>query len=302
MQSTLAIDMTTAIALAALAGLFVGNWLAGLVERLPRIMDYDWEAQFREWRGDQTHGDEARGEQARDDQPRADQSQVDNQRPSLWWPSRQCPACQAPVTGWRRLPLVGWLSQRGRCAACGKSVAWRYPVLECLTALGFAACVWHFGPGVQALWAMLLVASLLALAWIDKDTGLLPDVITLPLLWAGLLANVADTFAPTAQAVLGAAVGYGLLWLLFHGYRLITGREGMGYGDFKLLAALGAWLGLAALPMLLLAASLAGAVVGLLMIALRRARRGQPQPFGPFLAAAGIVALFSGGVWTGWLF
>ncbi|MFC4278953.1 prepilin peptidase [Achromobacter aloeverae] len=282
MQSTPAIDMTSAICLAALVGLVVGSWLTTVVERLPRIMDYDWEAQFREWRGE--------------DMP------VDEERPSLWRPASRCPACQAPITGWRRLPLVGWLLLRGRCADCGQPIAWRYPALECLTAVGFAACVWRFGPGAQALWAMLLVAALLALAWIDMDTGLLPDAITLPLLWAGLLVNVAGTFAPAGQAVLGAAVGYGMLWLLFHGYRLMTGREGMGYGDFKLLAALGAWLGLAALPLMLLAASLAGALVGLLLIATRRARRGQPQPFGPYLAAAGIVALFGSGISTGWPF
>ncbi|OWT75625.1 MULTISPECIES: A24 family peptidase [unclassified Achromobacter] len=281
MQSIFAIGTTSAIFLAAIAGLVVGSWLTRVVDRLPRIMDYDWEAQFREWRGEAT-------------QPEED-------RPSLWRRACRCPACQAPVTGWRRLPLLGWLLLRGRCGACGQSISWRYPVLEGMTALGFAACVWRFGPGVQAVWAMLLVAGLLALAWIDMDTGLLPDVITLPLLWAGLLANVADTFAPTTQAVLGAAVGYGLLWLLFHGYRMLTGREGMGYGDFKLLAALGAWLGLAALPLLLLAASLTGALAGLFLIATRRARRGQPQPFGPYLAAAGIVALFCGGLPPGWL-
>ncbi|OZI31672.1 prepilin peptidase [Bordetella genomosp. 10] len=282
MQSIFPIDMTIAICLAVLAGLAVGSWLTTVVERLPRIMDYDWEAQCREWRGEEMPTDPG--------------------RPSLWRPACRCPACLAPITGWRRLPVIGWLLLRGRCAACGQPIAWRYPMLECLTALGFAACVWRFGPGVQALWAMLLVAALLALAWIDLDTGLLPDAITLPLLWAGLLANVAHTFAPPGQAVLGAAAGYGVLWLLFHGYRLATGREGMGYGDFKLLAALGAWLGLAALPLMLLAASLAGALAGLLLIATRRARRGQPQPFGPYLAAAGIVALLCGGVSTAWPF
>ncbi|WP_233234152.1 A24 family peptidase [Bordetella sp. LUAb4] len=282
MQSNFAIGMTSAILLAALLGLVVGSWLTKAVDRLPRIMDYDWEAQFREWRGEAM--------------------QQEEDRPSLWRPACRCPACQATITGWRRLPVLGWLLLRGRCAECQQPISWRYPVLECLTAVGFAACVWRFGPGVQALLAMLLVAALLALAWIDIDTGLLPDVITLPLLWVGLLANVADIFAPTTQAVLGAAVGYGLLWLLFHGYHLLTGREGMGYGDFKLLAALGAWLGLAALPLLLLAASLTGALVGLFLIATRRARRGQPQPFGPYLAAAGIVTLFSGGLPPGLLF
>ncbi len=273
--------MPVAIGLAALLGLLVGSWLTTVVERLPRIMDHDWEAQCRESRGEAM--------------PEGDT------RPSLWRPACRCPACLAPITGWRRLPVLGWLLLRGRCADCGQRIAWRYPALELLTAVGFAACVWRFGPGVQAGAAMVLVAALLALAWIDVETGMLPDIITLPLLWIGLLVNVTNLFAPTAHAVLGAAAGYGVLWLLFHGHRLLTGREGMGYGDFKLLAALGGWLGLAAMPLLLLTASLAGALVGLLLIATRRMRRDQPQPFGPYLALAGIVALFCGAA-SGWPF
>ena len=200
--------------------------------------------------------------------------------------------------GWRLLPLAGWLllaALRIRGAAIG----WRYPAIELLTAVLFAACAWRFGPTPIALCGMGLSASLVALAWIDLESTLLPDAITLPLAWAGLLVNLGDGFTPLPLAVLGAVAGYGFLWLIFHAFRYFTGREGMGYGDFKLLAALGAWFGVGALPMLLLAASLAGVLVGGTMTLAGRARRGQPLPFGPYLALAGVAVLLLGGE-PGW--
>ncbi|WP_188589843.1 prepilin peptidase, partial [Achromobacter denitrificans] len=211
-----------------------------------------------------------------------------------------CPACAAPVSGWRRLPLLGWLLLRGRCAACGTPIGWRYPAIELLTCALFAACAWRFGATPLALCAMGLSATLVALAWIDFESTLLPDALTQPLLWAGLLVNLTDAFATLQMAVAGAVAGYVFLWVIFHVFRLLTGREGMGYGDFKLLAALGAWFGAEALPMLLLSASLLGVLIGGALTLSGRARRGQPLPFGPYLALAGIVTLLAGGQQALW--
>ncbi|MFF7398533.1 prepilin peptidase [Achromobacter sp. NPDC008082] len=268
------------IGIAALAGLAVGNWLTVLTYRLPRMMEREWQAQCLDAVG-----------KARPDSP-----------DGLFRPASHCPACQAPITGWRRLPLVGWLMLRGRCAACGVAISLRYPAIELLTGILFAACAWRYGATPIALFAMGLSAMLVALAWIDFETTLLPDVLTQPLVWAGLLVNLFDTFTTLPLAVIGAVAGYVFLWVIFHLFRLLTGREGMGYGDFKLLAALGAWFGVESLPMLLLAASLVGVVIGGALTLSGRASRGQPLPFGPYLALAGIVMLLLGGDQGIWQF
>lgn len=261
------------IGLAALAGLFVGNWLTVLTHRLPRMMEQEWQA----------HCQEASGKP-----PAAG-------RYGLWSPASHCPACDTAVTGWRRLPLLGWLLLRGRCGACGAAIGWRYPAIELLTCALFAACAWRFGATPLALSAMGLSATLVALAWIDFESTLLPDALTQPLLWAGLLVNLFDAYASLQMAVVGAVAGYVFLWVIFHVFRLLTGREGMGYGDFKLLAALGAWFGVEALPTLLLSASLLGVLIGGALTLSGRASRGQPLPFGPYLALAGVVTLLLGG-------
>ncbi|AXA75519.1 prepilin peptidase [Achromobacter xylosoxidans] len=268
------------VALAALAGLFAGGWLTRLTHRLPRMMEHEWQAQCQEAAG----------------KPRSAAAY------GLLAPAAHCPACQAPITGWRRLPLLGWLALRGRCAACHAPIGWRYPAIESMTCILFAACAWRFGATPIALCAMGLSAALVALAWIDLETTLLPDAITLPLAWAGLLVNLFDAFTPLSMAVVGAVAGYVFLWVIFHAFRLLTGREGMGFGDFKLLAALGAWFGVGALPMLLLAASVAGVVVGGALTLTGRASRGQALPFGPYLALAGVAVLLLGGEQgLGWL-
>lgn len=261
------------IGLAALAGLFIGNWLTVLTYRLPRMMEREWQAQCLDAVG----------------KPRPDNSE------NLFRPASHCPACQAPVQSWRRLPLLSWILLRGRCAACDGAISLRYPLIELLTAALFAACAWRYGATPVALCAMGLSAMLVALAWIDFETTLLPDVLTQPLVWAGLLVNLFDTFTTLPLAVIGAVAGYVFLWIIFHVFRLLTGREGMGYGDFKLLAALGAWFGVEALPTVLLAASLVGVAIGGALTLSGRASRGQPLPFGPYLALAGVVMLLLGG-------
>lgn len=280
MWQAFAVDLHLAIVLAALAGLVIGSWLTVLTHRLPIMMEREWLQQAQEFRP-----------------PAVSEGRHDGglATMSLWRPACHCPSCAAPVRGWRRLPLLGWLLLRGRCGACGAPIGWRYPVTELATAVLFALCVWRFGPSPLALAAMVLCAALLALAWIDLQTSLLPDALTLPLAWLGLLVNLNGALAPLSLAVLGAVVGYGFLWLLFHVFRLLTGREGMGYGDFKLLAALGAWFGVAALPGLLLMASLAGVAGAAVLRLTGRAQRGQPLPFGPYLALAGLAWLLAAG-------
>ncbi len=261
------------IGAAALAGLFVGNWLTVLTHRLPRMMEREWQAQCMDAAG----------------KPRPPGHY------GLWSPASHCPACEAPLDRMARIPLLGWLLLRGRCAACHAPIGWRYPVIELLTCALFAGCALRFGATPIALAAMGLSATLVALAWIDFETTLLPDVLTQPLVWAGLLVNLFDAFASVQMAVVGAVAGYLFLWVIFHVFRLLTGREGMGQGDFKLLAALGAWFGIEALPMLLLSASLVGVLIGGALTLTGRARRGQPLPFGPYLALAGLVMLLLGG-------
>lgn len=273
MRQVFDIPLGVFIGVAAFAGLFIGNWLTVLTYRLPRMMEREWQAQCMDAMG---------------------KARPDNTE-NLLWPASHCPACHTPVSGWRRLPLVGWLVLRGRCGACQAPISWRYPAIELLTTALFAACAWRYGATPMALCAMGLSAMLVALAWIDFETTLLPDVLTQPLLWAGLLINLFDTFTTLPLAVVGAVAGYVFLWVIFHVFRLLTGREGMGYGDFKLLAALGAWFGVEALPMVLLSASLVGVVIGGALTLTGRASRGQPLPFGPYLALAGIVMLLLGG-------
>ena len=268
------------IAVAALGGLLVGNWLTLLTHRLPRMMEREWQAQCLDAAG--------------------------AARPAgvygLLSPPSHCPACEAPVAAAGRIPVLGWMLLRGRCAACQAPIGWRYPAIELLTCLLFAACAWRFGATPLALTAMGLSATLVALAWIDFESTLLPDVLTQPLVWAGLLVNLFDAFTSVQLAVVGAVAGYVFLWVIFHVFRLLTGREGMGQGDFKLLAALGAWFGVEALPMLLLSASLVGVLIGGALTLSGRASRGQPLPFGPYLALAGLVMLLLGGEQGMWQF
>jgi leader peptidase (prepilin peptidase)/N-methyltransferase len=266
---------------AALSGLVIGSFLNVVIVRLPRMMERDWAAQAQAWQDAQAAG------RAPAEGP-ASVARFD-----LAWPPSHCPHCEHPLRWHHNLPVIGWLGLRGKCAHCASPIAWHYPVVEGLTAVLFAACAWMLGPTLPALAAMGLCAALVALTFIDAQTGLLPDDITLPLLWAGLLVNTAGSFAPLSEAVIGAALGYAVLWMVFQAFRLATGKEGMGFGDFKLLAALGAWFGWRALPEIVLLSSLAGVLVGGVLLVAGRARREDPLPFGPYLAAAGVLCLLT---------
>ncbi|MDR0736735.1 MAG: A24 family peptidase [Zoogloeaceae bacterium] len=259
-------------------GLMVGSFLNVVIYRLPKMMEAAWRAQYAEAQGDV-------GE---------DENTVRETTFNLATPRSRCPYCGHPISALENIPVLSYLCLRGKCRACRAPISPRYPLIELAAALLGLAAAWRFGPGVQAAAAALLLWALLALAMIDLDTQLLPDAITLPLLWGGLLFNLSGQFVPLAQAVIGAMAGYLALWSVYWLFRLITGKEGMGYGDFKLLAALGAWLGWLMLPAIVLISSLVGAIVGIALILFARHGRHVPIPFGPYLAAAGMIALFWG--------
>jgi len=224
-----------------------------------------------------------------------DEEPVARERFNLVTPRSRCGQCGHLITALENIPIVSWLALRGRCSACGTRISVRYPLVELATALLFLACAWTFGATLQAAAAMLFCAVLVALTGIDLDTQLLPDQLTLPLLWIGLLLNIFGLFARLPDAVIGAAAGYLTLWSVYWLFKLITGREGMGYGDFKLLGALGAWFGWQALPMLLLVSSVVGAVVGIAILVVQKKGRNTAIAFGPYLAIAGLITLFIGG-------
>ncbi|WP_068637464.1 prepilin peptidase [Thauera butanivorans] len=259
--------------LGALLGLFVGSFLNVVIHRLPRMMEREWHAQAAELRGEPA--------------PAAE-------RFNLATPRSRCPHCGHLIGAFENIPVVSYLVLRGRCRHCGAGISKRYPIVEAFTAALSGYAAWHFGFGLTALGALLFIWTMVALAFIDLDTQLLPDELTLPLLWLGLLFNLGETFTDLPSAVAGAMAGYLALWSVYWTFKLLTGKEGMGYGDFKLLAAIGAWLGWQALPLTILFSSLVGALAGVALIVVARRGRDVPIPFGPYLAAAGVIALFWG--------
>lgn len=267
------IDPLVFVLCLALLGLLVGSFLNVVIHRLPQMMERDWLAQCAELRGE---------------------SATDGETFNLSTPRSRCPHCGHQITALENIPVLSYLFLGGKCRSCRTPIALRYPLVELSAALLSAYAAWHFGPGWQAVGAALLLWTLLALAMIDMDTQLLPDSLTLPLLWLGLLFNLEGHFASLPEAVMGAMAGYLSLWSVYWLFKLATGKEGMGYGDFKLLAALGAWMGWTLLPSIILLSSLVGALVGISLMVLARHGRNIPIPFGPYLAAAGGIALFWG--------
>ena len=261
--------------LLAVVGLVVGSFLNVVIVRLPRILQREWTQDCRALLEIEP------GEAGQDVAHTL----------SLAWPASHCHHCETPIAIRDNIPVFSFALLRGRCRHCAKPIGWRYPLVEALTAIATLTVGVYTPWGLPLLAYLLLTWSLIALAGIDMDTQLLPDDITLPLLWAGLLFNLLAGAVPLADAVLGAAGGYLLLWSIYWLFKLATGKEGMGFGDFKLLAALGAWLGWQALPVIILLSSAVGAVLGALILTLRGQGRSQPLPFGPYLAAAGWVYL-----------
>jgi len=265
-------SLAAALSWAAI-GLVVGSFLNVVIHRLPLMMQ-------RESENDMA---------------------LENSEPpphatryNLFVPRSACTACGHPLHALENIPLISYLWLRGRCRHCRAPISPRYPVVESITAVLSALVAWQLGTEAMGLGALVFLWMLIAMSFIDADTQILPDDLTLPLLWMGLLINIQGVFVPLADAVIGAAAGYLTLWVVYWLFRLLTGKEGMGYGDFKLLAALGAWMGWTMLPLIILLSSAVGAVVGVLMIAFGRHHRDIPIPFGPYLAAAGLVAMLFG--------
>lgn len=258
---------------ATLLGLVVGSFLNVVIFRLPRMMEQAWRRDCCELL----------------EQPLPDEPHI-----SLSVPNSQCRDCGAAIKPWHNIPVLSFALLGGRCAACKAPISLRYPTVELVTGLLSLAAALALGPTIQLAAALVFIWSLVALTGIDIDTQLLPDSITLPLLWLGLLINLSGVFVPLESAVIGAAAGYLTLWSVYWGFKLTTGKEGMGFGDFKLLAALGAWFGWQALPLIIILSSFVGALIGILLIVLKKQGREIPMPFGPYLAGAGLLTLFFG--------
>ncbi|NME02623.1 A24 family peptidase [Aeromonas sp. DNRA1] len=264
-----------------LFSLMIGSFLNVMIHRLPIMLEREWQAEYLGYFNPET-------------QPQQEE------RYNLMVPRSACPHCGHAITAMENIPLLSWLWLKGRCRECQAPISARYPLVELLTALLSLVVAATYPPGWGLLAALLLTWVLVALTFIDLDKMLLPDQLTLPLLWGGLLFNLTGGFVPLADAVIGAMAGYLVLWSLYWAFKLLTGKEGMGYGDFKLLAALGAWLGWQALPIVLLLSSLVGAFIGIGLILLRNHHQNKPIPFGPYLAIAGWIALLWGDTITRW--
>ncbi|MBX6392277.1 MAG: prepilin peptidase [Burkholderiales bacterium] len=273
LSTSLHLDPLMLSVLALVVGLAIGSFLNVVIHRLPRMMERDWQAQCAELRGEPV---------------------PQKERYNLVVPRSACPHCGHRIGALENIPVLSYLMLRGRCSGCGARISLRYPVVELLTGVATAYAAWRYGLSWAGLGAMVFLWAMIALTFIDADTQLLPDAITLPLLWLGLLLNLNGTFVDLHSAVIGAVSGYLVLWSVYWLFKLATGKEGMGFGDFKLLAAIGAWLGWKMLPLVILLSSLVGAAVGIVLIVLAKRGREVPMPFGPYLAAAGVIALFWG--------
>lgn len=261
------------VTLVSIIGLMLGSFLNVVIYRLPRMMEREWRRQCAELRGEETIAEPVF---------------------NLATPRSACPQCQHKITPLENIPLVSYLFLRGRCAGCQSSIPLRYPLVEVLTGALSGFVAWHFGFGMATFAALIFLWAMIALTFIDIDTQLLPDSITQPLLWFGLLYNLHGGQTDIHSAVIGATAGYLTLWSVYWVFKLLTGKEGMGYGDFKLLAAIGAWLGWQLLPMVILFASVVGATVGVVLLLTKKHTKDATIPFGPYLASGGLLALFWG--------
>ncbi len=262
------------IGLIFILGLMVGSFLNVVIYRLPIMMQSSWRRDCQEYL-----------------QLPVEQS---TERFDLLLPGSRCPHCKTEIKAYQNIPILSYLVLQGRCAHCSAPISLRYPMIEALSGFCSALIAWHFGYCIALLLALLLTWSLIALSFIDIDHQLLPDTITLPMLWLGLFLSLFSIFTDSHASIIGAIAGYLSLWSIYHLFKLLTGKEGMGYGDFKLLALLGAWLGWHYLPLIILLSSLVGAIIGLGMIVLRQHEVSRPIPFGPYLAAAGWLAMVWG--------
>ncbi|SDY09908.1 A24 family peptidase [Nitrosomonas sp. Nm33] len=264
---------TIFIAFSTIIGVMVGSFLNVIIHRLPRMMEHAWHQQCAELRGENIHN-----------------LPVFN----LATPRSTCPQCGHRIAVLENIPIISYLFLRGYCSQCHTRISLRYPIVEGLTGIMSGFTAWHFGFGLTALAALLFIWAMIALTFIDFDRQLLPDAITLPLLWIGLLFNMDNGFIDIRSAIIGSVAGYLVLWTIYWSFKLTTGKEGMGYGDFKLLAAIGAWLGWQMLPLVILFSSFVGGIIGIMLIIIKKHQRNTTIPFGPYLAGGGLIALFWG--------
>jgi len=277
----LAQDPSAFFITAGLFGLFLGSFLNVVIYRIPVMLDKEWREAATEILAEQSVKVEAKDDS-------------DPQPFNLMVPRSTCPNCGHQITALENIPLLSYLFLGGKCSGCKSPISIRYPLIELLTGLLFGYSAFHFGWGIQAFATMILVAFLVPLIFIDIDRKLLPDNIVYPLLWIGILFNLYETFTSLESSVIGALAGYLILWSIFWLFKLVTGKEGMGYGDFKLLAALGAWLGWKMLPLIIMLSSVVGAALGILILTVNKKGRETTLPFGPYLAISGLIALFWG--------
>jgi leader peptidase (prepilin peptidase)/N-methyltransferase len=264
-----------------LTGLAVGSFLNVVICRLPLILEYEWHQQCEEFLRLDATG---------------------NNKISLSSPASSCPQCQHKIRYWENIPVISYILLKGKCSSCGQHISIQYPIIEILTALLSLVIAVRFGVSGQTIAALLLTWALISLTMIDFHKQLLPDNITLPLLWLGIICAMFSLFTNLQSSVIGAIAGYLILWLVFHAFKILTGKEGMGFGDFKLLAALGAWMGWQFLPLIIIISSLVGAIIGISMMLFLKHDRNTPIPFGPYLAIAGWIALVWGEkINSGWL-
>ena len=261
------------ITLSVILGLMVGSFLNVVIHRLPKMMAHEWHNNCLELQGKEVQK---------------------SSKYTLAVPRSACPACGHMITALENIPVISYMALKGKCSGCKVAISMRYPLIEILTGVAIGLVSWKFGYTSTTLFAWIFTFALIALTFIDFDTQLLPDDITLPLLWLGLLFNLNNGFTDIKSAVIGAVAGYLILWSIYWAFKLVTGKEGMGYGDFKLLAAIGAWFGWQLLPAVILLSSVLGTVIGIGLIVLTKRGREVPMPFGPFLAIASIAALFLG--------
>jgi leader peptidase (prepilin peptidase)/N-methyltransferase len=266
--------------------LLVGSFLNVLIHRLPIMLERSWQQEYQDYFAEDTNDDVEVASKF--------------ERYNLFLPRSACPHCGHQITALENIPLLSWLCLKGKCSQCQRPISARYPFVELLCALASLAVATSYPPSWALAGALVLTWLLIALTFIDLDKLLLPDQLTLPLLWLGLLLNISGQFVALSDAVIGAAAGYMVLWTLYWAFKLLTGKEGMGYGDFKLLAAFGAWLGWQSLPLILILSSCVGAILGITLIVLKRHQHAKPMPFGPYLAVAGWIALMWGTQLNNW--
>ncbi len=261
--------------LVLIMGLLIGSFLNVVIYRLPVMMDRDWRKECTEYL-------------------ELDSSEENNESFNLTFPLSRCPNCNTAIKPYQNIPVISYIFLGGKCAECKSAISLRYPLIEAFTGISSAVIAWHFGYSIEMLFALLLTWSLITLSFIDIDHQLLPDSITLPMLWLGLFLSLFSIYTDTNSSIIGAVAGYLSLWIVYQLFKLATGKEGMGFGDFKLLALFGAWLGWQYLPIIILLSSLVGAVIGISMVIFSKKDHNIPIPFGPYLAAAGWLALVWG--------